>query len=311
VSLPAGVFNPYSGVKTSILILDKRLAKMTDSVLFVKVENDGYNLGAQRRAVTGSGLPEAVRRLRAFFADAVAFENNAMAHKVERTRIGENGEWSLSGERYVAFDVRQSNFDLCKLSDVCYLIGGSTPSKSEPAYWTEGSIKWISSKHISDFRRVVGYELITQRAVDESSTKVAPKGSTILITRVSVGKYALADDDYAINQDLTALISRDENKLDPGYLFHIAGHLAEIVEKNAQGIGVRGVTRSFLSDLTIPVPPLAIQQEIVTEIEGYQKRIEELKSGIGENEAKIKTAINRVWGDSVEAPSKVLPRTVS
>ncbi|MHB1592002.1 MAG: N-6 DNA methylase, partial [Sulfuricella sp.] len=274
VSLPAGVFNPYSGVKTSILILDKRLAKTADSVLFVKVENDGFNLGAQRRAVTGSGLPEAQRHLREFFANPDAFENAAMAQKVERARIGENGEWNLSGDRYAVSDARQSHFDLFKLSDVCELIGGSTPSKSEPAFWTEGTIKWISSKHISDFRRVIGHELITQRAVDESSTKVAPKGSTILITRVSVGKYAWADDDYAINQDLTALISRDKNKLDPGYLFHIAGHLAEVVEKNAQGIGVRGVTRSFLSDLTIPLPPLAIQQEIVAEIEGYQKIIQ-------------------------------------
>ena len=42
ISLPAGVFNPYSGVKTSILILDRRLAKSCDSVLFVKVENDGF-----------------------------------------------------------------------------------------------------------------------------------------------------------------------------------------------------------------------------------------------------------------------------
>ena len=45
VSLPAGVFNPYSGVKTSILILDKTLAKRTDSIAFFKVENDGFDLG--------------------------------------------------------------------------------------------------------------------------------------------------------------------------------------------------------------------------------------------------------------------------
>ena len=44
VSLPAGAFNPYSGVKTSILFLDKSLAKKTDKVLFVKVENDGFVL---------------------------------------------------------------------------------------------------------------------------------------------------------------------------------------------------------------------------------------------------------------------------
>lgn len=46
ISLPAGVFNPYSGVKTSILLLDKRLVRQRDEVLFVKIENDGFNLGA-------------------------------------------------------------------------------------------------------------------------------------------------------------------------------------------------------------------------------------------------------------------------
>lgn len=46
VSLPAGVFNPYSGVKTSILLLDKSLAKQSDTIGFFKIENDGFGLGA-------------------------------------------------------------------------------------------------------------------------------------------------------------------------------------------------------------------------------------------------------------------------
>ena len=119
VSLPAGVFNPYSGVKTSILILDKRLAKTCDSVLFVKVENDGFNLGAQRRAVTGSGLPEAKRCLLGFFANAEAFENCAMAHKVARGKIGGNGEWNLSGERYVeSTPLRRHAFSLSTVGEI-------------------------------------------------------------------------------------------------------------------------------------------------------------------------------------------------
>ena len=57
VSLPAGVFNPYSGVKTSILILDRGLAKRTDHIAFFKVENDGFDLGAQRRPIERNDLP--------------------------------------------------------------------------------------------------------------------------------------------------------------------------------------------------------------------------------------------------------------
>jgi type I restriction enzyme M protein len=58
VSLPSGVFNPYSGVKTSILFLDKELAKKSDEILFVKVDNDGFDLGAQRRRIEND-LPRA------------------------------------------------------------------------------------------------------------------------------------------------------------------------------------------------------------------------------------------------------------
>ena len=64
VSLPAGVFQPYSGVKTSILFLDKTLSKRNDEILFVKVENDGFDLGAQRRQIEKNDLPQAFEIVR-------------------------------------------------------------------------------------------------------------------------------------------------------------------------------------------------------------------------------------------------------
>ena len=49
---PAGVFKPYSGVKTSILLLDKRLARQTKEILFLKITADGFDLGDQRREIS-------------------------------------------------------------------------------------------------------------------------------------------------------------------------------------------------------------------------------------------------------------------
>ncbi len=66
VSLPAGVFQPYSGVKTSILILDRSLARAADSIAFFKVDNDGYGLGAQRRAIENNDLPQVKVELAAY-----------------------------------------------------------------------------------------------------------------------------------------------------------------------------------------------------------------------------------------------------
>ena len=63
VSLPAGIFKPYSGVKTSILILDRALARRADRIAFFKVENDGFDLGDQRRPIEKSDLPQAQAEL--------------------------------------------------------------------------------------------------------------------------------------------------------------------------------------------------------------------------------------------------------
>ena len=275
VSLPAGVFNPYSGVKTSILILDKRVHKQTDQVLFVKVQSDGYNLGAQRRAVSANDLPEAQRLLRAWLdAPKRLAQASSLAHAVLRSRIKEGGDCNLSGERYLAIKQSQSAFPLVPLGTVCDLVGGATPSKANDAYWTNGTVKWISSRHISDRGAIVGHELITEKAVEETSTGIAPAGSVILITRVSVGKFAYVTEPHAINQDLTAVVPKSTEVLDQKFLFCLSGVLAKVIEKSAQGIGVRGVTRAFLSDLRFPLPPIEVQQQIVAEIEGYQKVID-------------------------------------
>lgn len=272
VSLPAGVFNPYSGVKTSILILDKRGHKQSDSVLFVKVQNDGFNLGAQRRPVSANDLPEATRLLRSWMTAPSSFEGHGeLARVVARSRIGETGDFNLTGDRYSEDQLQTNRYRLVPLGSVCDLIGGGTPSKANEAYWEGGKIKWISSRHIDELGCITGSEFITDLAVSESSTAIAPEGSVILISRVSVGKYAYANEAFAINQDLTAIVPRDEHVLNSKFLFALARKLAALVEANAQGIGVRGVTRAFLSELQIPLPPLEVQQQIVAEIDRYRK----------------------------------------
>ncbi len=245
ISLPAGVFQPYSGVKTSILILDKSLARRAKTIAFFKVENDGFGLGAQRRSIEKNDLPqvqaELVTYLQALRGDQPAEEIQPVCGLiVAKDKIAVNGEYNLSRERYRVGIVRASHYSTIAIGEVCDLVGGSTPSKKNESYWTNGSVKWISSKHIDERGQVTGYELISQKAVEENSTKVAPKNSTIIITRVSVGKFAFADDDYAVNQDLTALVSKNSEFLAPEFIRVVAPHIAAVVKRNAEGIVFAG-----------------------------------------------------------------------
>ena len=137
VSLPAGVFQPYSGVKTSILILDRPLAKRTNHVGFFKVENDGFDLGAQRRPVEQNDLPQVSTEITAYLRRLSMGESLPTAGVAEpgtqyttdnfqptfgliaeKAKIAENGEYNLSGERYRESRTDNTKYECVELGDI-------------------------------------------------------------------------------------------------------------------------------------------------------------------------------------------------
>ncbi len=123
VSLPAGVFNPYSGVKTSVLILDRALAKRTDSIAFFKVENDGFDLGAQRRPIGRNDLPGVQAELAGYLHRLRVTEPGggidlANGLIVDKERIAKDGEYNLNGERYLEIIPQGTRWPLVEIADV-------------------------------------------------------------------------------------------------------------------------------------------------------------------------------------------------
>ncbi|MBW2664484.1 MAG: N-6 DNA methylase, partial [Deltaproteobacteria bacterium] len=138
VSLPAGIFQPYSGVKTSILLMDKTLAKKTGEILFVKVSNDGFDLGAQRRPIDKNDLPQALKIVKDWQQTIghgkgleLDEDEKAIAHIVSKQKIAESGEYNLSGDRYrEAISYANVKWPMVEFKDVCTLeYGASLPKK--------------------------------------------------------------------------------------------------------------------------------------------------------------------------------------
>jgi type I restriction enzyme M protein len=98
ISLPAGVFNPYSGVKTSILLFDRERAVKNTEILFFKVNNDGFDLGAQRREITKNDLPEALEILKKWKNNEKV--ENSKAIYIEKSKIAESDDYKLSIDQY-------------------------------------------------------------------------------------------------------------------------------------------------------------------------------------------------------------------
>ena len=287
VSLPPGVFQPYSGVKTSILLLDKALAQKTDRVAFFKVENDGFDLGAQRREIAENDLPkvreelgEYLGRLRAgesVLTDGVAEPGvdytTVLGLIAEKEKIAAGGEYNLSGERYrETINYASMKWPMVELGDVCDdILNGGTPSTKNEAYWN-GDIPWITSADIVNVKTAKPRKYITEEAIRESATNLIKKGNVIVVTRVGLGKLFRNDFDVCISQDSQGLILKDAVNAD--YLVYVLKDRVENFKKVSQGSTIQGVTKRQLSEIQIPLPPLEVQREIVAEIEGYQRVID-------------------------------------
>ena len=260
ISLPAGVFQPYSGVKTSILWLDKILAKKTDKILFVKIENDGFDLGAQRRAVKGSDLPDAIQKIADFkntieLVKQVDNDQNTDTLLVPKSQISGNGDYNLSGERYRRVNILTSKYELVELGQVTELYQPQTITSKEIR--NEGRYKVFGANGVIGFFDKFNHE--------EPQVLITCRGATC-------GTINLSEPYSWITGN--AMVSKpvNETSLAKGYLYHLLKNcdLSSVISGSAQP----QITRESIKHYKIPLPPFSIQEEIVAEVESYQKIID-------------------------------------
>lgn len=305
ISLPSGVFNPYSGVKTSILMMDKDLAKKSDSILFIKIENDGFGLGAQRNEQKGSQIPLAIEKLNSFKETIIngdEFDSSSFSTSVEKNKIEESGNYNLSGERYSAEIENLSEFEIVSLSNekLFKIVSGGTPKTKVSEYWN-GKINWATLVDLPDedlISTITSTERkITDEGLKNSSAKLLPKHSIIVSTRATIGRIAINEVPCATNQGFKNIVIQNEDKVDYRFVALMMTHLVEQMTLLATGGTFKELSKTNFKKLSIPYPPIEKQQEIVTEVNNYQKKIDELEKEILEQKNMISTAIIKVWGE--------------
>jgi len=283
ISLPAGVFNPYSGVKTSILILDKSLARQAQTIAFFKVENDGFGLGAQRRAIEKNDLPQVQAELAAYLQ---ALRSGRPTDELQPTcglivakeKIAANGDYNLSGERYREGAASNHSFPLLPLGDTSLfrIESGGTPKSDVEEFWG-GGIAWATLVDLpaTDFiTQITGTQrTISERGLKESSAKMIPANSVIVSTRATIGRIAINRIPIATNQGFKNIVIEDPARAVPEYVALALTKLVPTMKAWATGGTFAEISKSKFCELHLPLPPLEVQKEIVAEIEGYQKVI--------------------------------------
>ena len=277
VSLPAGVFNPYSGVKTSILLMDKEVAKNREEVLFIKIDNDGYNLGAQRTAVKGGQLEEAIK-LAHNFVETGEFEETPIAHLVPKAEIAKNGDFNLGGERYKTQILINSDFPIVELKEVSDVISGQSPSSEFYNDENQGLPFYQGKTEFGE--QYIGNPTKWTTSV----TKEAFENDILMSVRAPVGPVNYATQHICIGRGLAAI--RVKNTIKKEFLFYLLKSQEENIKGNG-GAVFDSISRNQIEAIKIPLPPLSIQEEIVAEIEGYQKIIDGAKAVVANYKPKI------------------------
>lgn len=270
VSLPSGVFNPYAGVKTSVLLLDKELAKQRDEILFVKVENDGYSLGAQRRPVAGNQFPEALEVIEKFKAGEEFVSE--FAHTVSRSEIAESGDYNLSGDRYKIIEKASQDWPIVRLDEICKIDWGNT-SITKKSYVDNGEFLAVSAAGMDG--RINHYE-------QETKTPV------LSAIGANCGRMFLPRERFTPIKNTMVFVC-DENKVLSDYLYNVLSGTT----LPRRGGGQPFISKGDMSEFKIPLPPIEIQREIVAELDGYQKIIDAAQTIVQTYKPTIK--INPDW----------------
>src|SRR3989338_2012894 len=279
VSLPAGVFNPYSNVKTSILFFDNSLAKKTDKILFVRVLNDGFDLGAQRRPVDRNDLvrpDNEVDATKVLKGQRIAIEtgtknlwlqeNSLFAYEITKEQISRTGDYSLSAEKYRLDNLgeqKNQKWRMVKLGDVCEILDNKRKPVKE-ADREKGPYPYYGATGIVDY--------VDEYLFDEKLVLVGEDGA-----KWGVGDKTafIANGKYWVNNHAHVL-RPTENKLLDDFLVAVLNSMD--LSQYVTGVTVPKLNQEKLRSIKIPLPPIDVQKEIVEQIEVKQNAIEHAKA---------------------------------
>ncbi|MBR5643030.1 MAG: restriction endonuclease subunit S [Salinivirgaceae bacterium] len=180
-----------------------------------------------------------------------------------------------------------SNYPTYKLGQICETTSGGTPNRKNDAYYG-GYIPWVKSGELGKGTIYDTEEKITEEAVKESSAKIFPKGTLLIaLYGATIGKLGFLGVPAATNQAVCGIFENEKIDLQflSYYLFHKRNDLI------AQGTGGAqpNISQTILKNLSIPLPPLATQHQIVSRIETLFAELDKAEERLRTAQQQLKT----------------------
>ena len=250
VSLPSGIFQPYSGVKTSILILDKTLNQKSKEIFIATINNDGFSLGATRLPIKENDLDELSNQLKNDFFSETKFINI-----IEKQKILNNEFCDLNASTYQEEKSSiRSNFDSFPLGDLIDIEYGTRLVKKN----SQGDLYPVYGGGGETFR-----------------TNEFNRKDCLIISRFAMSSNCVRfiKDRFFLNDSGLSLKIKS-NKIIEEFLHAILLNIQDKIYCLGRGVGQKNLDIDQFKKLTIPLPSLEIQRDTINEIAIYMKIID-------------------------------------
>jgi type I restriction enzyme S subunit len=212
-------------------------------------------------------------------AMCVAFEEKGITHKIDLINYQSIKEPDLKEHiDRVGIDF-YSRWKIYKFGDIAQIIGGGTPSTSNPNNWN-GDIPWLTPRDLTGYTNVYiskGERNITNEGLTNSSARMLPKGSVLLTSRAPIGYVVIASNEICTNQGFKNLIL-NETIAHNLFIYYWLKNNVEYLQSIGTGTTFAEISASTVKDVDIELPPLSEQKEIASVLNSIDLKIELLQS---------------------------------
>lgn len=154
------------------------------------------------------------------------------------------------------------------ISEVCKIVSGATPKTNRSEFWG-GEIQWATPKDLSGHKGWIldhTERTLTQEGLANCSATMMPEESVLLSSRAPIGLVAVAGVPICTNQGFKSLVCGPN--IDPWYLFGWCRLRSNFLQSLGQGATFREISKRIVESITLPVPPMHIQQRFRTMLMG-------------------------------------------
>lgn len=191
------------------------------------------------------------------------------------------------------------SFELKALKDICTIQIGKTPSRHENDFWRDGTHAWLSIADMNQGRYLITTkECITDLGVRASNIKLIPKNTLVLSYKLSIGKVGITQKPMYTNEAIASLTELD-SQIDINYLYWALQHIDLLENADRAAMG-KTLNKAKLSEVKIPLPPLAEQRRIASILDQADELRKKRQQSIEKLDQLLQATFIDMFGDPVD-----------